>query len=291
MRKIFLLSFTLIILIVTLISLISVSSHIEEFEEEDFSDKSQSSKSRSEKIHNQAFVAIIIASLLSGSFVIFSLIVNKKKTEKQKWFLFIAISIPIVIATLFSAISTVYLNVRSETGGPVHWHADFEILNCENKVNLVDPEGIMNRVGNPVFHEHGDDRIHVEGVITDVRDADLHSFIDVVGGSLTDDELIVPTNEGLIAVNDGDLCNGKFGKVQIFLYSIVDAYSSQNDNFVYEQKKIAADYVLSPYSNVPPGDCIIIEFDEEKEFTDKICEPYRIAIEQGKMKKVDTDGS
>ena len=94
-----------------------------------------------------------------------------------------------------------------------------------------------------------------------------------------------------LAVNDGDLCNGKLGKVQIFLYSIVDAYSSQNDNFVYEQKKIAADYVLSPYSNVPPGDCIIIEFDEEKEFTDKICEPYRIAIEQGKMKKVDTDGS
>ena len=54
--------------------------------------------------------------------------------------------------------------------------------------------------------------------------------------------------------------------------------------FEIEQKLIDFEgYLLSPYSNVPPGDCIIIEFSEEKDFTDKMCDTYRQSIQKGDM--------
>jgi len=73
--------------------------------------------------------------------------------------------------------------------------------------------------------------------------------------------------------------------LQAFLYRIVNAYPNQKKGFLYEQVKLEnfADYVLSPYVNVPPGDCIIIEFDEEKDTTDKICETYSASIQKGYM--------
>ena len=43
------------------------------------------------------------------------------------------------------------------------------------------------------------------------------------------------------------------------------------------------DHILAPYSNIPPGDCIIIEFDTEKEKTEHICETYKVAIERGDL--------
>ena len=43
------------------------------------------------------------------------------------------------------------------------------------------------------------------------------------------------------------------------------------------------DYILAPQSLVPPGDCIIIEFDKYKESTDNLCESYRIALERGDL--------
>ena len=58
-----------------------------------------------------------------------------------------------------------------------------------------------------------------------------------------------------------------------------------NKNWIFEQQKLDnfEDYVLSPYTQIPPGDCIIIEFDAEKEKTEHICESYKVAVGRGDL--------
>ena len=75
----------------------------------------------------------------------------------------------IVIVTLGTTFTisggTIYLNLNSATGGPVHWHTDFEIWACNNELELRDPHGALsNKIGTPTLHEHNDKRIHLEGV-------------------------------------------------------------------------------------------------------------------------------
>src|SRR3972149_6247044 len=152
-------------------------------------------------------------------FLIILAVFWKKKTEKAKWFLYLGIALPIVLATLFLAGSTVYLNLTSITGGPVHWHADFQVWACGKELDLIDPAVIANRVGSPVFHEHGDDRIHVEGVVTDLEDAELGRFFGFVGGGVHADPFAFPTNEQLHEYENGDPCpDGKSGTLQAFVW-------------------------------------------------------------------------
>jgi len=218
---------------------------------------------------------IYYAMWVSGLAIGASLVFKAGRTEKK--IIFILIALPVAIATVYLAVDTVYLNIVSESGGPVHWHADYEVWVCDKKLDLIDPTGFENRVGSPVFHEHNDDRIHVEGVLVRVRDANLESYFEIIGGKLSDSELSYPANSGTVSANNGDLCNDKPGKLQAFVYK-----TSGNR---YHQQKIAdfPHYVLSPYSQVPPGDCIIIEFGEEKNQSDKMCETYKVAINKGDL--------
>lgn len=224
------------------------------------------------------FTAILVASIL----VIVS-IFKKEKTDKQKMALFWGIIIPVLLSTTYTAGSTVYLNLASDTQGPVHWHADFEIWKCGEKIDLVDPQGLLNRVGSPVFHEHGDDRMHIEGVVVNLEDVNLHRFFETVGGELSEQRFSLPTNEGLAEARNGELCGQIAGTLQVFLYRVINPSSTQKTGFYYTQEKLVnfVDYIPSPYSQIPPGDCIIIEFDLEKEKTDKICETYKLARTKG----------
>jgi len=229
----------------------------------------------------RAMSVIMVSSILVTAVVILAIISRKLGNHKQM--LFLLMLIPVVIATLYTAGTTIYLNQISVTRGPVHWHADLEVWNCGEKVNLIDPQGLSNRIGTPVFHEHDDFRIHVEGVVVKTEDVSLGNFFNVVGGTLTQDALQVPTNEGMMLSNDGDLCDGKPGKIQVFAYKIDNP--EEQGSWIFTQQKIEdhSSYLLSPYSIVPPGDCIIIEFDQEKEKTDKICTTYQVAIDQGEV--------
>jgi len=165
----------------------------------------------------------------------------------------------------------------------VHWHADFQIWNCGEKLDLIEPEGMLNRIGTELFHEHNDGRMHAEGIIKNIRDVDLHNFFDFIGGKLIETSFDVLTDDGVVKVKDGDLCNGESGEVQIFLYKVINSHSSQKEGFIVEQLKVNENYVLSPYQDVPPGDCIIIEFDKRKDKTDRICDTYKLAVEQKRM--------
>lgn len=246
-------------------------------------------KHNGEIVLDQHFKDNSVTYVFFGSAVVLVVILfsifHKKKSNGLKWFLFLIILLTAIFVTFYVAWSTIYLNVISETGGPVHWHADFEIWNCGDKVDLIAPRGLSNRVGSAVFHEHGDNRIHVEGVLVKKEQARLSSFFDVVGGSLTEESLVVPVDGGFVNVKNGDDCNGREGKLQVFLHKVINANPYMKTGFVYKQTKLEdfEDYILSPYPNIPPGDCLIVEFGEEKNKTEHICGSYEFAIERGEL--------
>ena len=153
---------SILVFLVLIVFSFNVTAHGDEEEQEDELDIVSDLKNISYKLIIAASVIVIVVIAVS--------IASKPKTEKAKIFLFLGIAVPTLIATIFSAGSTVYLNINSETKGPVHWHADYEIWNCGEKIELVDPKGLSNKVGDAVFHEHDDDRVHVEGVVHEVGD-------------------------------------------------------------------------------------------------------------------------
>lgn len=237
-------------------------------------------------VRTNSLKVVTAASLLVLTFVVLTILL-KDRGEGIKKFLFAGIVLPTLAALVFLAGSTIYLNLSSSSGGPVHWHADFEIYDCGQKLNLVDPTGFSNKIGTSTLHEHNDLRIHVEGVVVEFKEASLGRFFQVIGGEITNDFIQIPTQEsGLVVRHNGDNCpDGTKGTLQVFLYKIKNAVADQKTNFVVEQTKLTnfAGYVMSPFSSVPPGDCLIIEFGPEKDRTDKLCESYKLQKIKGNL--------
>lgn len=204
----------------------------------------------------------------------------KKQSELVKIILFVLMIGVISLNTLYLAGSTIYKNERSVTGGPVHWHADFEIWNCGKEVDLVDPVGWSNKIGTPVYHEHNDKRVHVEGVVLDNSEVTLGRFFNVIGGNLTMQNLAAPLNDGSVMnVSNGEYCNGSPAMIQVFVYK------TEGANFSQEKLLYPEDYILSDDSGVPPGDCIIVEFDQPKEKTERLCQSYQVQEQLGKLNR------
>ncbi len=252
--------------------------------------------------------AVLLGSVMLVVLVGLSILLAAKKPKLKKP-LFISIAAVVVGTTLTIAGGTVYLNIRSASGGPVHWHADMEIWACGNELNLRDPTGLSNKIGTPTLHEHNDKRIHLEGVPVNMPyDASLGKFMDVVGGELSGKTLVVPLNpdadtyfQNAKGQEDGDgngapspeqmtpfihdqngkkvasfvngqKCGDQEAQVQAF------AYRYNNSTNTYAQTKLdnPATYAISHESDVPPGDCVIIEFAPLKTRTEKLCRTYGV---------------
>ena len=235
---------------------------------------------------NIALITLITVFILSSKKKLKG---NSKKTRNLKIALFSAITISVLLTSFFVSVSTIYLNAVSETKGPVHWHADYEVWNCDKKLDLINPRGLVNRVGTSTFHEHNDDRIHVEGVVVKKREVNLKSYVSVVGGSLQKGRLLYPTEERRYGkekfevMEDGNLCNGQPAKLQMWLYRVENP--DDVNKWIYTVTKIEdyENYVLGPETIVPAGDCFILEFAPEKETTDRICETYKVKEERGEL--------
>ncbi len=248
-----------------------------------FSHEGDLSEESTKTLKNYTSPILFISSL----FIIISTIIAlmTQNHPHHKLGLFLGIAIPVVIASIFVVYSTVYTNAISETKGPVHWHADYEIYNCGESIHLISPKGMLNRVGTSVIHDHNDNRIHIEGVVVDKNDANLNSFIHMVGGNMSDTKLGIPTDKGYIEIKNGDLCNENLGKWQGFLIKVTNPDAPKGE-WIYAQQKLEnfPDYIPAPYSYVPPGDCLILEFGDEKEKTEHVCETYEIALRNGDIK-------
>jgi hypothetical protein len=230
-----------------------------------------------EILHAYSIGILYISTVVLLAFAVVSLML-KRPRERVKKILFFGIVAEVLIPTLYLIVSTVYLNSVSVSKGPVHWHADFEIWACGQEIELLDPKGLSNKIGTNTLHEHNDKRIHLEGVVVEHDDASLGRFFSVIGGRLTATSFTVPTNNGYVSFQNGNDCVTD-GKVQVFVYQV-------NEDQTYTQKKLEnpQDYIISPYSGVPKGDCIIVEYDTDKFRTEKICRSYRVAKETGKLK-------
>lgn len=238
----------------------------------------------------QSSMRTVIAGTALLLLLVFASVAAKRKKRKTNplllHLLLWSIVAVVVAVTAYIAGSTIYLNVVSETAGPVHWHADFEVWRCGEPLQLIDPEGFSNRVGSSVLHEHGDNRMHIEGVVVDYGDVSIGSFFRSVGGDLHKGKLELPTNQGLVTMKDGDSCPDGTGTLQVFVLRAVNGEIVQQklDSSNYEG------YVPSPYGNVPPGDCLIFEFAAEvKDKTERMCESYHVALKQGAISG-DADG-
>lgn len=234
-----------------------------------------------EKISKTSYSIVAIGGFLILFLTVLA-VLNKDSSNVFKVTVFSSIAFIAISVTFLLAGMTVYLNVKSETGGPVHWHADFRIFACGEEMLLKEPSGLSNRIGRTDLHEHGDKRIHVEGVVVHKQDVSLHEFFGAIGGNLLYGELSFPGREKYESFADGNKCSdGREGALQVFLY--------KTEGKEIRQTKLAdyPEYVLSGEPQVPPGDCIIFEFTPDiKDKTEKICDFTSIAIEKGQYNYV-----
>ena len=207
---------------------------------------------------------IQVASFVVGVVALFVFFDKKKKMMEHKQFFFLFIAVPVVLSTLYLAGFTLYENAVSETKGPVHWHADYQVWVCGERINLVDPTFPSNKIGTPLFHEHDDDRIHIEGTVKHLTDVSLGNYFSVVGGVLEEGHLRYPGYDAMYEVYDGETCkDGSVGTLKVYVNGKAIPYFS--------------DYVIYPSSHVPPGDCIIVAFDDsESRWTNRLCESWKV---------------
>ncbi len=244
--------------------------------------------------------------------IIAALLKNRYKHLRLPFFIIMAGSLVIPTFILFG--STIYLNNKAESKGPVHWHADIEFWACGAELNLRDPIGkLSNKIGSPTFHEHNDKRLHLEGVVVHRdEDASLKKFMGLTGGYITKDSLAIPLNKekatwfaagdqldgdaqdkegfqttstpdewaeqtpkgALMILKNGETCpsDAKPAELQTFVYS----FNKKNDTYIQKKLGDPSSYVMKGEALVPPGDCVIIEYDTSKSMTDKICRQYGI---------------
>ena len=238
----------------------------------------------------------------------------KDRAPKLKLPLFLAIALTTVGTTVLLFGSTIYLNMKAESGGPVHWHTDIEFWACGSELELRDPHGLLsNKIGTSTYHEHNDKRIHLEGVVVrKSEDASLEKFMRVTGGYVNDVGMGVPLNElpsqwlasgestdgdaqptdgfpliemagdwvtesedvPVVGLKNGEMCPGgkESAEVQAFVYR----YNEQSKTYVQEKLADPAAYIMRDESVVPPGDCLIIEYDTPRDTTDKLCRQYGV---------------
>lgn len=254
--------------------------------------------------------SIIVGAAFLLAILVIASIALRDRIPKLKPGLFAALATVLIAPTVFLIVSTIYLNIKSESGGPVHWHAEIEFWACGSELELRDPTGFLsNKIGTSTYHEHDDKHIHLEGVVVHEEDASLGKFMRVTGGSLSRTGVDVPLNENRESwfasgdKRDGDpqgtltaaelesefihyspqgpvaslkntaQCKGQPAEFQAFVYS----YNKQNNTYSQRKLEDPARYIIRDESSLgPPSDCVIFEFDSQKDRTDKLCEQYGI---------------
>jgi len=267
-----------------------------------FGDLEQQINSLGIKTVFYAAIILVIATVIAA-------VLKNKAIKTYRLPLFLIMALALVGSTLILFGSTIYLNTKAESNGPVHWHSDIEFWACNAELELRDPHGILsNKIGTPTLHEHNDKRIHLEGVVVRKKDdASLEKFMRVTNGYLAPDAIGVPLNDNanewfaqgdktdgdkqdlsnveqlktyvkqstdgpVMELVNGRRCGNQPAELQVFVYSYNKADKT------YTQHKLAdpTSYVMRDESVVPPGDCVIVDFSAPKDRTDKLCRQYGV---------------
>lgn len=197
--------------------------------------------------------------------------------------------IAILVPSFYAAGAFIHESQTSWSGGEVHYHADFELFVEENgelqELDLVDPgefceetgheSSLMcklnDRTGSKEYHEHNDDRIHLEGTFATKRSASLAAFFEQFGGVLENGKLTVPTNEGVVSKQDSENMSLKIlvrrGTGATRHWCIIGDQLPREDvckdSYSGEPANSPAEYVVSPYSRGPNLDDIFVVYDSK----------------------------
>jgi hypothetical protein len=182
-----------------------------------------------------------------------------------------AFIVVILGASFFTTAAFVHLSQTSWSGGEIHWHADYEVLVADGegeleRLDLIDPgefcethkEGdymckVNDRTGITKFHEHNDNRIHLEGIFQEREDATLAAYFETFNGTLTSSKLVYPTNDGVYKASESSDMNRT---LKIIVESGVGGERGWKviDN--------PSEYIISPYKRGPTLDNIFIVWDD-----------------------------
>lgn len=102
-----------------------------------------------------------------------------------------------------------YSGTSSFHGGNIHWHVKLDLWQCGQKTHIPASAPGAHHRGLPLLHAHDDDTIHVEGYVSSPNEITLGRFMDAVGVKFSDKEFFDK--------KEGDSCDGKAGKVQMWL--------------------------------------------------------------------------
>lgn len=234
---------------IVFVLLLSVISFLAFAHDEELPSLDLSAYNRGEHVYPVMLWAGAVVLALAAASVVF----ENRFGEGGKKLAFYSITGVSLAATLFLVFAVAQVMLDSETRGPVHWHADFEVWACDRKLELKQADGFSTRVGPLLLHHHGDNRIHVEGIIRKRGDVSLGNFFAAIapelGGRFTEDAIAVALADGTLArFHNGDLCaDGRPGSLKLFVNG--------------KPEPLLDKYVLSPHTDVPPGDVLKIVFD------------------------------
>ncbi len=168
--------------------------------------------------------------------------VEKERETKEQRKNFIIISLVIIGILGFSYF--VYNGITNApalySNGPVHWHAKIELELCGESRPLTDPN-VKSMKGPSITHTHGDDTMHMEGIVRKKEDIALGRFMDEMDVEFSSETIMEYTN--------GDICPNATTPGQVKMY----VNDVENDAF--------REYVPAPEEDVPPGDTIRIIFE------------------------------
>jgi hypothetical protein len=199
------------------------------------------------------FTILTYVSILFFLLVAYA-VLKKKQSKHEKHILFWSIVVILGSATLYLAAYTLTTTLLSVTNGPVHWHADFEIWICGEKQLLPESKGLSGKIGSSLLHHHNDYRIHIEGAVMDYEDIMLAQFFQDIGGSLAQNYIGIPQEDGSVAYwQNGDSCpSGEKGTLRLYVQR---GFSEE-----WEEAGEIPSYIISPYADVPPGDRLKLVF-------------------------------
>lgn len=232
-------------------------------------------------VRERSITIALWASAISVGLILIAIFAKNASNEFKK-LLFALLVTAIVGPTIYFIGSTINLNLSSIANGPVHWHADFEIIACGEELPPPNaPHKLSNKTGTPVLHQHVDKRYHVEGVVLDLEEVALDRFFEVQGGTLTENTFRVPTGDTVKTYINGDACpNGEQGSWNVFLFKVDETTHTATQTKLVDYAR----YTPSAHELVPPGDCIIFEFGPERAYTDRLCNFHQIAVNKGELK-------
>jgi len=135
---------------------------------------------------------------------------KNKSVSKNTKYILISVILILVLAGSYYFIIRPINEFKPYTKGAVHWHANYEVYLCGERQDFTKGYDFeKDNLGTHILHPHNDNTIHLEGAIPKKEDILLGNFFD---------NIRIPfSSEKIMDKKNGDLCDGKPGKINMYV--------------------------------------------------------------------------